>query len=68
MILKQQVIIGFLLIGLSIGALVCHLSVKTLDETKEVVGQTIQLGTATITIYAILYHYGGILFFKLDYV
>ncbi|MBX0330009.1 hypothetical protein K2Z83_20280 [Oscillochloris sp. ZM17-4] len=61
----QQYVIGALIIGMTIGQLVCILSVNTLEEARATLRTVAQVGIPTL-VFAMLF-YGGIFFFKLEH-
>jgi len=64
-ILRQQLITGILVVVSAVGALFCYLSVKTLEQARQVVQETVQLGSVNIILFAIIF-YSSKFFLKLD--
>jgi hypothetical protein len=64
-ILRQQLVIGILIIGMSVGALTCYLSVKTFEAARRVLQQAVLLGSTNIILFCIVF-YSGKIFFKID--
>lgn len=61
----QQYVIGALIVGMTIGQLICILSVDTLEEARATIRTVAQVGLPTL-VFAILF-YGGLFFFKLEH-
>lgn len=61
---RQQFTIGGIIIGATIGLLICYLSIKSVEEARQAIKKAALIGAPTILIVAVLF-YSGVFFFKL---